>query len=617
MIRIYALILTIVSVCCLMNAQTDTIVTHKLDEVVVTGTNRAESRNLLPYTVTVVGSGQLEATGSSQLLSAVSGLVPSLFVTERNIIGFGVSNGGSGHIKMRGVGGDRASSVLMMVDGQPQFAGIYSHHVADFYQTEYVDKVEVLRGPGSVLYGSNAMAGVINVITKNPKTNGVKTSISLKYGSYNTLLTSLTNSTRFGRFSSLVSLGYDRTDGITKNFDFRQSDIYAKIGYDFSDHWQGNADYTLVQSIGNDPVYPTLSNPESTDIYHQNIIRGEASLSASNSYSSTDGTIRLYYSYGNHYVDDPRHFHSLDDRLGILAYQNIRPWKESHITLGFDFDRYTGKIPVSGGKGHTDGSLTTISRKDITEYSPYLTIAQSFLNDIINLNGGLRVAISSMFPTQLVPQIGIALRPGADWNIKASLSKGYRNPSFRELYLYKFANPDLEPEKMWNYELSAGKTFGKWLSFDMTAYFSKGSDIIQTVDQKNCNTGRFINKGVELSARSHPIKPLHVWATYSFLHSSLDNLTGAPRNQYYLGIGWDAVTKLHIDAELKGVTGLFVSEDMNRQNYATLNMRFTYDILKWLRLSLDLDNITYTKYTINKGYPMPGFTASGGIRISI
>lgn len=118
----------------------------RLDEVVVTGTNRGVETRLLPYTVSVVGNERLESAGQTQVLSAISGMVPSLFVSERSIFGFGVSNGGSGHIKLRGVGGDRASAVLMMVDGQPQFAGIYSHHIADFYDKEYVERVEVLRG---------------------------------------------------------------------------------------------------------------------------------------------------------------------------------------------------------------------------------------------------------------------------------------------------------------------------------------------------------------------------------------------------------------------------------------------------------------------------------------
>jgi iron complex outermembrane receptor protein len=157
-----------------------------IDEIVVTGSNSAVGRNLLPYTVTTVSDAQIVATGKGQLLSVLSGMVPGLFVTERNILGFGVSNGGAGGIKIRGVGGSPTNAVLMMVDGQPQFAGIYSHHVADFYETEYVDRVEVLRGPGSVLYGSNAMGGVINVITKEAAHDGTETTASTQYGSYNT-----------------------------------------------------------------------------------------------------------------------------------------------------------------------------------------------------------------------------------------------------------------------------------------------------------------------------------------------------------------------------------------------------------------------------------------------
>ncbi len=590
---------------------------HQLNEVVVTGSNLTVSRNLLPYTVSTVSGQRLEATGNTQLLGAVSGIVPSLFVSERNVFGFGVSNGGSGHIKLRGVGGDRASAVLMMVDGQPQFAGIYSHQIADFYETEYVDRVEVLRGPASVLYGSNAMAGVINVITKNASREGVRTTLTSQYGSYNTWLSSLTNTTRFGKFSSLISLGYDRTDGVKKNFDFRQSSLYAKVGYDFSDKWSMRADYTLMQFVGNDPIYPTLSNPESTDIYHQNVIRGEGSITATNYYGATSGSVRAYYSYGNHFVDDPKHFHSLDDRMGVIVYQNLNPWRGANATVGFDFDRYTGKIPVSGGNHHTEGSLSTMARKSITEYSPYLTLAQSLWSDRIVVNAGVRMANSSMFDTRWIPQAGLAVHPSEGWTIKGSVAKGYRNPSFRELYLYRMANSDLNPENMMNYEVSVGKSFGRRFGIDLTAYYSRGSDMIQVVDQKNVNTGKFINKGIEISARSHPHDNLQIWASYSYLHTTLSNLTGAPGNQYYLGVGWNAIPKFHVDVELKGVGGLYVAEDVKHQNYATLNTRFTYQIIKQLQIFLNLDNLTDTRYTINRGYEMPGFTLLGGLKLTL
>lgn len=590
---------------------------RQLGEVVVTGTSAPVESRLLPYTVSVVGSHRLETAGSTQVLSALSGMVPSLFVTERGIFGFGVSNGGSGHIKLRGVGGDRASAVLMMVDGQPQFAGLYSHHIADFYDKEYVERVEVLRGPGSVLYGSNAMAGAINVITKSARERGVHTTLSSQYGSYNTWLTSLTNTTRFGRFSSLVSASYDRTDGNVDNFDFRQADGYAKVGYEFSDHWRGTADYTLMHFKGDDPVYPRLSDPASTDIYHQSITRGEASISVTDSYAATSGMARVYYSYGNHYVDDPRHFHSTDDRLGVMLYQSFSPWIGASATAGFDFDTYSGEIPVSGGKPVGPSNLGAITRKTIVEYSPYVTLSQSLAHDLVGLNAGLRMANSDRFGTQWVPQFGFALNPGHGINVKGNLAMGYRNPSFRELYLYRMANPDLTPEKMMNYELSVGRTFSRYFSADVTAYYSRGTDMIQTLNQKNVNTGSFINKGIEVTASSHPIDNLHLYASYSYLDTSLDDLTGAPKNQYYLGGDITLWERLLIAADLKGVGSLYVADDVKHQSYALLNVKLDWKVCDCLNLFTRLDNITDARYTINRGYPMPGFTVMGGFKLSL
>lgn len=597
-------------------AAADSMRTMRIGEVVVTGSNNPTGRNLLPYTVSTISSDEIEATGRTQLLSAMSGLVPGLFVSERSIFGFGISNGGSGGIKIRGVGGSPTNSVLMMVDGQPQFAGIYSHHVADFYESEYVDHVEVLRGPASVLYGSNAMGGVINVITKDAKKDGVNTTIKSQYGSYNTWQSSLTNTMRFGKFSSLISLGYDRTDGVN-NIDFKQGSMYVKLGYDFSDVWKLRADYSLMNFIGNDPIYAKLSDPESSDVYHQNVTRGEASLSLSNNYGKTNGNVRVYYSYGNHYVDDPTHFHSLDDRFGILAYQNFKPWKGADATVGFDFDTYTGKIPMSGGVAYTEGSMSTINRKSITEYSPYVTLAQQLFDGLLTLNAGLRMANSDRFSTQWVSQGGFALHPGCGWLLKASVARGYRNPSFRELYLYRPANADLDPENMTNYEVTIGKTFSRYFGIDVTGFYSEGSNMIQTVDMKNVNTGSFTNKGIEVSANSRPLDNLTLRATYSYLHTSLDNLTAAPKNQYFLAAGWQVVPKFRVDAELRGVGGLYVSDTIEHQNYALLNIKLTYKLLRSFELFASLNNITDASYVINRGYQMPGFNGMGGFKLNI
>ena len=597
------------------NIQKSDSTANVLSEVVVTGTNNALGKNLIPYTISVVNEKELMESGSNQLLNAISGRVPSLFVTERGIMGFGVSNGGSGGIKIRGVGDN--GSVLMMVDGQPQFAGIYSHHIADFYAKEFVERVEVLRGPGSVLYGSNAMGGVINIITKNANVPGIHAALCSQYGSYNTWLTSLNASANYGKFSALDNVNYDRTDGQIKGLKYQQWDGYAKASYRISNNWNTALDLTLMNFKGEDPVYAKLSNPESKDIYYQDISRGETSLAFFNTYGATNGAARIYYSWGNHFIDDPRHFHSTDDRLGALLYQNISFKSNTEVTIGFDFNTYSGEIPISGGNLHTEGSMSTISRKRITEYSPYLTAAQSLFSEQLIISAGLRIANSNMFGTKLVPQAGIVINPAHLLTIKLSASNGYRNPSFKDLYLYRMANPDLKPENMWNYELSVSKRFSRYFRFEITGYFSKGTNLIQVVDMKNENTGKFINKGIEVSATSHPLNNLSFSASYSWLHTSLHNLTGAPMNQYFLGVDWKIIKQLSVSAELKGVGGLYVADDIKRQNYALLNMRAEYTFNKYISIFIRLNNITDARYVINRGYEMPGFNIMGGFQVRI
>lgn len=594
----------------------DSIRSTAMDEVVVTGVPVETIPDNIPYTVTIVNDKQLQSSPKGQLLSALSGSIPSLFVAERNVLGFGISTGGSGGIKMRGIGGDPTSGVLMMVDGQPQFAGLFSHHVADMYGKEYVDHVEILRGPGSVLYGSNAMGGVINIITKQAKEDGCHTSLTSQYGSYNTWQTHLTNMARKGRFSSLVSVGFDRTDGVQEGMKFKQGNLFTKLGYEASRQWSLQADYSLMKFLADDPVYPKVYKNDPTGIYHQNVVRGSASVSAKNKYERTSGNLRAYYSYGNHHIQDPAAFHSVDDRMGLMIYQNMELWPEASAAAGFDFDAYSGKIPLSGGKDHSQAPMATLKRKHIVEYSPYLTLTQSFMQGRFSANAGVRMVNSNLFGTHWVPQAGITASLGREWRVRGSVARGFRNPSFKELYLYKMANPELGPEEMTNYELAVNKTLGNVLSVELCGYISQGSNLISVLDGINQNMGRFTNKGVEVSAKCKPLEWMGIQANYSFLHTSLDNLTGAPRHQYFLALDLMPHPKWEIHPQMKGVNSLFVSQDTHLQNYLLLGLKASYNPAKWLQLFLTADNLTNTEYCIMKGYEMPGISAQGGFRLS-
>jgi len=135
----------------------DTTHTINLDEVVVTGTKTAVNRNNVPLTVSVVSGEQIENSSESALLPVLAEQVPGLFVTERGITGFGVSSGSAGQISLRGIGGSPNTQVLILLNGNPQFMGIMGHPLSDAYIASDVEKVEVIRGPASTLYGTNAI----------------------------------------------------------------------------------------------------------------------------------------------------------------------------------------------------------------------------------------------------------------------------------------------------------------------------------------------------------------------------------------------------------------------------------------------------------------------------
>lgn len=96
-------------------------------------------------------------------------------------MGYGVSNGAAGGISLRGIGGSPTTGLLVLIDGHPQYMGLMGHPIADAYQSMLAEKVEVVRGPASVLYGSNAMGGVINIVTRRQREDGVRTGVRLGY----------------------------------------------------------------------------------------------------------------------------------------------------------------------------------------------------------------------------------------------------------------------------------------------------------------------------------------------------------------------------------------------------------------------------------------------------
>lgn len=182
---------------------------YAINEVVVTGTRSETDVRHLPMTVSVVGRPQLEASQQTSVLPVLNSQVPGFFSTSRGVMGYGVATGASGQMSLRGIGGPAQAALpttglLVLIDGHPQYMGLMGHPIADAYQTMMAERVEVLRGPASVLYGSNAMGGVINIVTRKMQEDGIRTNINIGAGAYGSVQTEATNRIRKGRFSSTL-----------------------------------------------------------------------------------------------------------------------------------------------------------------------------------------------------------------------------------------------------------------------------------------------------------------------------------------------------------------------------------------------------------------------------
>ena len=472
-------------------AQNETTVS--LDDVVITGSRSAVDVRHLPTTVTVIDRETLTENEQLSLLPTLSQQVPGLFVTSRGMLGYGVSRGAAGGINLRGISGV-AGQLLVLIDGHPQYQGIYGHPISDAYQTLMAERVEVLRGPASVLYGSNAMGGVINIVTRGgnasfgERRDRVATQLQLGGGSYGTVQTEVANQARAGRFSSTFAAQYSRTDNHRPRMGFEQYGGYLKLGYDLSEHWNTYVDADLTHF--------NASHPGTTDSplwdADQHITRGAVSAALENHYERTSGGVSLFTNFGRHKIDDgtsdpstptQRLFRSKDVLTGFNIYQSAQLFEGNRTTVGLDYQHiYGNAYYTSKSTGDIlDTPNKQSGRSHRNEIAGYVDFRQD-LASWLTLAAGLRLDHHSISGTEWIPQGGIVVRPTRDGELKAMASKGFRNPTMRELYLYPPSNTDLRPERLWNYELSwRQRLMGGRLTYGVNLFYIKGDNMIQPV----------------------------------------------------------------------------------------------------------------------------------------
>ena len=614
-------------ICCTINAaaQTDTTALS-LDEVVVTGSRQQTDVRHLPMTVSVVNRQKLTENQRVNILPTLSEQVPGLFVSSRGMMGYALNNG-AGAISLRGIAAS-AGQLLVLIDGHPQYQGIYGHPIGDAYQTMMAERVEVLRGPASVLYGSNAMGGVVNIVTRGMQHDGVRTQLHLGAGSYGTFQSELSNQVRCGRFSSTIAAGYSRTDNHRPNAGFEQYGGHLKLGYDLAQHWNAFVDADVTHF--NASVPGTVQSPMLE--WDQWATRGNVTAAIENHYERTSGRLSVYDNFGRHKINDgyaanggkprDRYFRSLDALMGVSLYQSLNLFEGNRLTLGFDYQHIYGRAFYTSRE--TGEVLDTPNKQSAhshrNEVAGYVDMRQD-ITPWLTLDAGVRIDYHNVIGTEWVPQGGIVVRPTGDGELKLMAAKGFRNPTMREMYLYPPSNEELSPERMWSYELSwKQRLFDGAFTYGVNLFYINADNMIQNVQvdgkPRNVNTGATENTGCELEWTWRISRCWQVNNNLSMLHMT-NPIVGAPKLKTYLGANFNR-HKWRAAAGLQYLSGLYTQVGKNEEieHVLLLNATVGYQLLRHVGLWVKGENLLARKYELVAGYPMPRATVMAGVNIS-
>ncbi|MBS0001092.1 MAG: TonB-dependent receptor [Cyclobacteriaceae bacterium] len=598
---------------CLLAQGQDSIRSYELDPLVITGTRINRQKSEIPASISVISRQQIESSREINILPVLANRVPGLFVNKRNMVGYGVGPNSGGNISIRGVSGTPNTQVLMLIDGQPQFMGIFGHPIADAYTSSDIERVEVIRGPGSILYGSNALGGAINLITRQPK-EGLNLYGKAAYGSYNTGIYTGSVGYQVDKFGVFGSFNREKTDGFRDDGDdeFRNTTGYLKLDYQVSKNINFSLDGNIADASYHDPG-PVEGNAPADSA--REYTRRRTAFSVENRYDKVEGALKFFYNNGDHAFSDG--FRSNDFNYGLTFYQNLKLLKNNVITLGVDAKKFGGEPTNMNTPPGIPNGFDVEYR--INETDLYALIQQN-VGGNLSIDAGYRFVNNSLYGSAHVPAFGLAYQISGNTGLKASASKGFRSPAIVDLYLFPVANEELEPEDLWNYELSWNQTSsdGKF-DVELTGFYIDGKNMIQAVvvtapPPMKINTGEFQNKGIELSTDYKISESLGLLMNYTYLSTSKELLYAPDHELNLQGMyRWKPLTFM---ADFKYVNGLntFIGEnETTSENYVLLDLKINWQTMSWLNLFVDLNNIFDTSYQIDRGYPLPGFNVIAGL----
>ncbi|MBN2344926.1 MAG: TonB-dependent receptor [Candidatus Aminicenantes bacterium] len=571
------------------------------EHVVVTAVMSPKELKNCSDSLLLVDRPALEFLSASNALAALGGF-PGLFVQRSG--DFGRSD-----IDIRGLG-QNGRRIAVLVNGRPEKMGLYGCAVTHAFPLDNVERIEVIKGPASVLYGGEAMGGAVNILTRRPERKS-ESQFQFSYGSFRTSQLNLQQGGKNGRLGYLVTYDRRQSDGHVENADYRGDALTARLDWALAPALELTLQGKYFSGDKHEPGTVEQPLADSWNDYR----RGAVDLSLFRNGEGDEWSLRLYRNFGRHLFSDG--WDSTDFTNGALARWTTRRLKNNVLLAGGDYRDFGGRSNnfPKGEWRKSEGSL--FLHDDWFPSSRFVVSA------------GLRLQLDSLYGSELCPQAGLVWHATPSLSARLQASKGFRSPQLNELYMFPPANPDLEPERTWNYEAGIDwQATSRW-SFQAVAFRMRGSNLIETrpnPDPGNkyifLNTGRFDFSGIEIGLRARPLD----WLEAELSHAYLDPGTqtaGRP------GHKWDGTLRFRsrrFDAQLQGqqVNTYFAAANSQRPipSYFVLNSRLVGRFMRNVDVIVDLNNVLDEEYVIYGEFPgisagtfvMPGRNASLGLR---
>ncbi len=512
---------------------------RKLKPVVVTATKIEQPLAEIGATITAVENSQIEAQKIDRVENVLRE-VPGVQVTQ---------TGSPGSLTDVSIRGSTAGQTLILVDGVEVNAGATGSFDMANLTTDNLDRVEVLRGAGGSLYGSQAIGGVINVISQEGE-GAPKASLASEGGNRATSRQVATVSGANGNLGYSGALSYFSTEGFRLSND--NSDNLAgsaRLDYHLGDDTaiRGFARYIASNvSLPNFSVFSGIPlNPTAHERNEFMLFKGEVEHRFSDQLVARASVFFVRQDQRTTSTPYIGNVSSEDDRIpdetrgGLI--ETIYTWAPGFRTLGgFDFkDRWvrTDTISVFPNFMPPPPLITAVSvfRARRQEYAGYIEQEGSFFDGHLLATGGFRVDGNSNFGKEVSPAWSVAIPlEKISTTLRGSYSEGFRAPSFNDLFFPDFGNPNLQPEVSSEYDGGFTTNFGERASFTATYFSRRVKNLIVAVPCPSCffgsqagNAGRVDTQGVEIVPSVTIVKGLTLGGSVTILDETHKDAVGS------------------------------------------------------------------------------------------